>query len=129
MPFEHTFHFYLYIHHFEVNETSLNSESGFMLGIQHVASNITTTDQKSPCLCQLKFIALNVQAFNKLKMGTSLCDVTVMFKRQEKNENIFFLNKIHFQQENVCLTLFNKASNICKAANEKQCKVATIMVV
>ena len=29
-------------------------------------------------------------------MGTSLGDVTMTLKQQEKIENIFFLNKIHF---------------------------------
>ena len=29
-------------------------------------------------------------------MGTSLCDVTMTLKRQEKLETSFFLNRIHF---------------------------------
>ena len=32
----------------------------------------------------------------KLKMGTSLCDVTVMLKRQRKIVNIFFLKQDTF---------------------------------
>ena len=44
-----------------------------------------------------EIIVLNVQTLNKPKMGTSLCDVTMTLKRQEKIGNIFFfLNKIHF---------------------------------
>ena len=33
------------------------------------------------------------QALNKPKMGTSLCDVTMTLKRQEKIGNIFFLKQ------------------------------------
>ena len=39
---------------------------------------------------------LNFQALNKPKMGTSLCDVTMTLKRQEKNGNIFFLKQDTF---------------------------------
>ena len=36
------------------------------------------------------------QALNKLKMGTSLCDVTVTLKCQRKIVNIFFLKQDTF---------------------------------
>ena len=38
-------------------------------------------------------MTLHVHALNKLKIGTSLCDVTVTFKRQRKIVNIFFLKQ------------------------------------
>ena len=38
-------------------------------------------------------MVLNFQALNKPKRGTSLCDVTMTLKRQEKNWNIFFLKQ------------------------------------
>ena len=47
-------------------------------------------------------------ALNKQKMGTSLCDVTMTLKQQEKIEKTFFLHRIHFQQENVSLTFLPK---------------------
>ena len=37
-----------------------------------------------------------IQALNKPKMGTSLCDVTMTLKRQEKIGNIFFLKQNTF---------------------------------
>ena len=44
----------------------------------------------------LESITLHFQALNKLNMGTSLCDVTVTFKRQWKIVHIFFLNQNTF---------------------------------
>ena len=45
---------------------------------------------------KLEFIVLNFQALNKPKMGTSLCDVTMTSKRQEKIGNIFLLKQDTF---------------------------------
>ena len=67
-----------------------------MFQIQYIASNITIADQTVQCLRQLEFIVLNFQAINKPKMGTSLCDVTMTLKRQEKIGNIFFLKQDTF---------------------------------
>ena len=67
-----------------------------MLRNQHVVSKITTTDQTVQYLCLLGFITLHFQALNQLKMGTSLCDVTVTLKRQRKIVNIFFLKQDTF---------------------------------
>ena len=39
---------------------------------------------------------LNFQALIKPKMGTSLCDVTMTLKRQEKIGNIIFLKQDTF---------------------------------
>ena len=39
---------------------------------------------------------LNFQAQNNQEMGTSLCDVTMTLKRQEKIGNIFFLKQDTF---------------------------------
>ena len=64
-----------------------------MLRIQHVVSKITSTDRNSSFLCLLEFIKLHSQALNKLKMGKSLCDVTVTLKRQRKIVNISFLKQ------------------------------------
>ena len=41
-------------------------------------------------------MTLHLQAWNNLKMGTSLGDVTVTLKRQRKIVNIFFLNQDTF---------------------------------
>ena len=68
----------MYRHHFEVNVTSLKSR-------------VSVYAPKS-----LEFITLHFQAFNKLKMGTSLCDVTVTLKRKGKIVNIFFLKQDTF---------------------------------
>ena len=63
-----------------------------MLQIQYIASYITKADQ-TVHVCA----SWNFQALNKLKMGTSFCDVTMTLKRQEKIGNIFFfLNRIPF---------------------------------
>ena len=52
---------------------------------------------------------LNFQDLNKPKMGTSLCDVTMTLKQQEKFEkHLFSLTGHIFLQENVCLTLLPK---------------------
>ena len=67
-----------------------------MLRNQHVASKINTTDQIVHVYACWKFITLHFQALNKLKMGTSLCGVTVTLKRQRKIVNIFFLKQITF---------------------------------
>ena len=64
-----------------------------MLRIQHIASKITRTDQTVHVYACWKFITLHFQALNKVKMGMSLCDVTVTLKRQGKIVNIFFLNQ------------------------------------
>ena len=58
-----------------------------MLHYQHVVSKITTTEQT---VHVLEFVTLDFQGLNKLKMGTSLCDVTVTLKRKRKIVNIFF---------------------------------------
>ena len=63
-----------------------------MLRNQHVASKINTTDQPVHVYACWEFITLHFQALNKLKMGKSLCDVTVTLKRQ-KNVNIVFLKQ------------------------------------
>ena len=62
-----------------------------MLRIHHVASKITATDRTV-----LEFITLHFHALNNLKIGTSLCDVTVTLKRQRKIVNIFFLKQNTF---------------------------------
>ena len=67
-----------------------------MLRIQHVASKINSTHRNSSCLCLLEFITLHFQALNKLKMGTSLRDVTLTLKRQRKIVHIFFLKQDTF---------------------------------
>ena len=67
-----------------------------MLQNQHVASKINTTDQTVHVYACWEFITLHFQALNKLKMGTSLCDVTVTLKRQRKVVNIFFLEQNTF---------------------------------
>ena len=67
-----------------------------MLQNQHVASKINTTDQTVYVYVCWEFITLHFQALNKLKMGTSLCDVTVTLKRQRKIVNIFFLKQNTF---------------------------------
>ena len=60
----------------------------------------------------LEIITLHFQALNKLKMGTSLCDVTVALKGQRKIVNIFFSKTGYIVlQENVCLTLLPKNSH------------------
>ena len=53
---------------------------------QHVAN-------KLPQLTKyvIFFITLNVQAKNKHKMGTSLCGIAMMLKRQVKIVDSFFL--------------------------------------
>ena len=66
-----------------------------MLRNQHVASKINTTDQTVHVYACWEFITLHFQALNKLKMGTSLCDVTVTLKHR-KNVNIFFLKQNTF---------------------------------
>ena len=66
-----------------------------MLRNQHVASKITTTDQTVHVL-PAGIHNPHFQALNKLKMGSSLCDVTVTFKRQRKIVNIFFLKQDTF---------------------------------
>ena len=68
-----------------------------MLLIYYVTSNIATTDQT----VHVHVYACGVhstrfQAQNKPKMGTSLCDVTMTLKQQEKNGNIFFLKRDTF---------------------------------
>ena len=85
---------FLFSHHFEVNITSNffeNSEPEPMLQNQHVASNITTTDQTVHV-----YASSNCQALNNSKMGTSLRDVTLTFKRQGKMKTYFFFNMIQF---------------------------------
>ena len=67
-----------------------------MLQNQHVASEINTTDQTVHVYACWEFITLHFQALNKLKIGTSLCDVTVTLKRQRKIVNIFFLKQNTF---------------------------------
>ena len=80
-----------------------------MLRNQHVASKINITVQTVHVYACWEFITHHFQALNKLKMGTSLCDVTVTLKRQGKIVNIFFLKQnAVFLQENVCLTLLPK---------------------
>ena len=79
-----------------------------MLQIQYIASNITIADQTVQCLRQLEFIVLNFQAINKPKIGTSLCDVTMTLKRQEKIETSFFLNKIHFSTRKCMFDTFTQ---------------------
>ena len=45
-------------------------------------------------------------------MGTSLCDVTMTLKRQEKNwKHLFSETGYIFLQENVCLTLLPQNSH------------------
>ena len=41
-------------------------------------------------------------------MDTSLCNVTVTLKKQEKMKTSFFLNRIYFATRNICLTLLPK---------------------
>ena len=67
-----------------------------MLQNQHVSSKINTTDQRVYVYACWEFITLHFQALNKLKMGTSLCDVTVTLKSQRKIVNIFFLKQNTF---------------------------------
>ena len=67
-----------------------------MLQNQHVAIKINTIDQTVHVYACWEFITLHFQALNKLKMGTSLCDVTVTLKRQRKIVNIFFLKQNTF---------------------------------
>ena len=82
-----------------------------MLQNQQVVSNITTNDQTVHFMPA--GIALHFQALNKLKMGTSLCFVTVTLKCQEKNANIFFLNKdIFFYQKSMLDTFIKNAHGI-----------------
>ena len=50
---------------------------------------------------------LNFQALNKPKMGTSLCDVTMTLKRQEKMET-YFLNSIPFSTRNCMFDTFTQ---------------------
>ena len=68
----------------------------FMLWHQHVASYINTADQTVHVYACWEFTTLHFQTLNKLKMGTSLCDVTVTLKRQRKIVNIFFLKQNTF---------------------------------
>ena len=79
-----------------------------MLRNQHVASKINTTDQTVLVYACWEFITLHFQALNKLKMGTSFCDVTVTLNRQRKIVNIFFLNRIHFSTRKCLFDTFTK---------------------
>ena len=80
-----------------------------MLQNQHVASKINTTDQTVHVYPCWEFITLHFQALNKLKMGTSLCDVTVTLKRQRKIVNIFFLEQnTHFSTRKCMFDTFTK---------------------
>ena len=67
-----------------------------MLRNQHVASKINRTDQTVHVYARWEFITLYFQALIVLKMGTSLCDVTVTLKRKRKIVNIFFLKQNTF---------------------------------
>ena len=49
---------------------------------------------------------------NKQKMGTSICDVAVTLKQQEKMETSFFLNRIHFPTKNMFETLNQKCTRV-----------------
>ena len=71
-----------------------------MLRNQYVASKITTTDQTVHVYGLLEFIALHFQSLIKLKIGTSVCDVTVTLKCQEKFENIFLFKQDTFFYKN-----------------------------
>ena len=51
---------------------------------------------------------LNFQALNKPKMGTSLCDVTMTLKRQEKIGNIFFLKQDTFSTRKCMFDTFTQ---------------------
>ena len=42
------------------------------------------------------------------KMGTSLCDVTMTIKQQEKMQTFFFLNRIHFSTRKCMFDTFTQ---------------------
>ena len=79
-----------------------------MLQNQYVARKIKTTDQTVHVYACWEFITVHFQALNKLKMGTSLCDVTVTLKRQRKNVNIFFLKQNTFSTRKCMFDTFTK---------------------
>ena len=96
----------MYRHHFEVNVTSLKCR----VRVYAVASKINTTDQTVHVYACWEFITLHFQALYKLKIGTSLCDVTVTLKRQRKivKTFFFFLNRIHFSTRTCMFDTFTK---------------------
>ena len=76
-----------------------------MLQNQHAPSKINTTDQTVHVYACWEIITLHFQALNKLKLGTSLCDVT---KPNKNCKHLFSYTEYIFLQENVCLTLLPK---------------------
>ena len=83
-----------------------------MLRNQHVASKLNTSDQTVHVYTCWEFITVHFQALNTLKLGTSLCDVTVTVKRQRKIVNIFFLKQnTFFYKKMYVLTLLPKIAH------------------